>query len=301
MADRHSNGRNNPVPGNTGIGLRAPHYQDVLSQLPTVGFLEIHSENYFGAGGKPHAYLEQIAQHYPLSMHGVGLSLGSTDTINLEHLARLKELIDQYQPFLISEHLSWGSVSGSFLNDLLPLPYTQEALDVICGHIDTMQDTLGRQCLIENISSYLQFPESTYTEQAFIVEVARKTGCGILLDINNIYVSSKNHDFDAHQYITEIPAPLVKQYHLAGHVSNTFSDGQILIDSHNQPVCEDVWHLYAFAVQHIGQRPCLIEWDSDLPPLTTLAQEAHRADEITAHALRGTQHAESEIVAASIF
>ncbi|MFV2055333.1 MAG: DUF692 domain-containing protein [Thiohalomonadales bacterium] len=292
--------KDRPMPELCGIGLRAPHYEDLLLQSPAVGFLEIHSENYFGAGGKPQVYLEKIAQDYPISFHGVGLSLGSTDELSISHLQRLKELADIYQPLLISEHLSWGSIDGSFLNDLLPLPYTDEALTLMCRHVEIMQDYLGRQCLIENISSYLRFNESTMSEQSFIVELARSTGCGILLDINNIYVSSINHHFDAKQFIAEIPATLVKEFHLAGHVCNTFKDGKILIDSHNRPVCEEVWQLYAYALEHIGGRPCLVEWDSDLPSLPTLVAEAHHADQINQRIIYGGPNAESSPIAANL-
>lgn len=287
-------------PDKTGIGLRAPHYQAVIDDSPPVGFLEIHSENYFEHGGKPQVYLERIARDYPISMHGVGLSLGSTDTLSAPHLDRLKQLVNRYQPILVSEHLSWGSINGSYLNDLLPLPYTEEALTLMCKHVDIMQYTLQRQCLIENISSYLHFPESTMSEQQFIVELATQTGCGILLDINNIYVSSMNHSYDANQFISDIPASMVKEFHLAGHVCNSFEDGEILIDSHNQPVCDEVWQLYDYAIRHIGPRPCLVEWDSDLPPLQTLVDEAQHADRIIENVISGGNHAKSSIITANV-
>jgi uncharacterized protein (UPF0276 family) len=303
-SSRNENAKN-AFPDKTGIGLRAPHYQDVLDNSPSVGFLEVHSENYFAQGGKPHAYLERIAEQYLLSFHGVGLSLGSTDKLSVSHLSRLKQLNDQYQPILVSEHLSWGSIKGRYLNDLLPLPYTEEALTLMCEHVDIMQNYLQRQCLIENISSYLSFPESSMSEQEFIVALAAKTGCGILLDVNNVYVSSVNHRYDAEQFIADIPAPIVKEFHLAGHVCNTFEDGEILIDSHNKPVCDEVWKLYEYTVRHIGPRPCLIEWDSDLPPLATLVNEAqhadHVVDNIIDHVVTGENHAQSSITTANIF
>ena len=268
------------IPARAGIGLRADHYDAVLETQPPVGWLEVHSENYFGAGGKPLKVLEQVRADYPLSLHGVGLSVGSTDPLDQRHLTALKNLIRRFEPALVSEHLSWGSVDGRHFNDLLPLPYTEEALDHFSERVIAVQDFLGRQILIENPSSYLHYVESVIPEWEFLVEVARRSGCGVLLDVNNIYVSARNHGFDASAYLRAIPLALVQEIHLAGFVVNRFDDGEILIDTHSQPVCPAVWALYRQAVQRFGPVPTLIEWDTDLPTLATLVAEAQQADAI---------------------
>ncbi|CDH44555.1 MNIO family bufferin maturase [Candidatus Contendibacter odensensis] len=268
------------IPDRAGIGLRAEHYDAVLETQPPVGWLEVHSENYFGAGGKPLDYLERIRAHYPLSLHGVGLSIGSTDPLNRRHLAALKTLIRRFEPALVSEHLSWGSVGGRHLNDLLPLPYTEEALYHLVARVCQAQEILGRQILIENPSSYLQYMESALPEWEFLAELAQRSGCGILLDVNNIYVSARNHGFDASAYLQAIPRSMVQEIHLAGFMVNRFDDGEILIDTHNQPVCPAVWALYRQAVQRFGRIPTLIEWDTDVPELAVLVAEAERANAI---------------------
>jgi len=261
------------IPACAGIGLRAPHYRDLLDARPNVGWLEVHSENYFG-GGAPLHYLEQARRHYPISLHGVGLSLGSTDPLDREHLGRLKRLIQHIEPGLISEHLCWSSVEGRHLNDLLPLPYTDEALAHVVARIREVQDFLGRQILIENISSYLQFTHSTIPEWEFIAAAAQRADCGILLDVNNVYVSAHNHDFDARAYLHALPAARVQEIHLAGHSVKRYDDGEILIDTHDARVSEPVWALYAATVSQLGARPTLIEWDSNLPSLDMLTDEA---------------------------
>ena len=268
------------IPVRAGIGLRAEHYDAVLETRPSVGWLEVHSENYFGAGGKPLDYLERIRVHYPLSLHGVGLSIGSTDPLDKLHLAKLKRLIERFEPALVSEHLSWGSVGGRYLNDLLPLPYTREALYHLVARVSQVQDLLGRQILIENISSYLQYVESSIPEWDFLAELVERTGCGVLLDVNNIYVSVRNHGFDPGTYLRGIPRHAVREIHLAGFTVNRFEDGEILIDTHNRPVHPAVWTLYRQAVQRFGPIPTLIEWDSDLPELAVLVGEAQQADAI---------------------
>jgi uncharacterized protein (UPF0276 family) len=268
------------IPARAGIGLRADHYDVVLKTRPPVGWLEVHSENYFGAGGKPLDILERVRADYPLSLHGVGLSMGSTDPLDHRHLTALKNLIRRFEPALVSEHLSWGSVDGRHFNDLLPLPYTEEALDHFSERVIAVQDFLGRQILIENPSSYLHYVESVIPEWEFLVEVARRSGCGVLLDVNNIYVSARNHGFDASAYLRAIPLALVQEIHLAGFVVNRFDDGEILIDTHSQPVCPAVWALYRQTVQRFGPVPTLIEWDTDLPTLATLVAEAQQADAI---------------------
>jgi len=218
--------------------------------------------------------------HYPLSLHGVGLSIGSTDPLDRQHLAKLKELIRRFEPALVSEHLSWGSVGGRYFNDLLPLPYTDEALYHLIARVAQVQDVLGRQILIENPSSYLQYIESAIPEWEFLVELAERTGCGVLLDVNNIYVSASNHGFDAGGYLRAVPRHLVREIHLAGFTVNRFDDGEILIDTHNRPVWPAVWALYRQAVQRFGPIPTLIEWDTDLPELAVLVDEVQRADAI---------------------
>jgi hypothetical protein len=269
-----------PIPARAGIGLRAPHYRDVLEQRPAAGWLEVHSENYFGAGGAPLHYLEQIREHYPLSLHGVGLSLGSTDHLNLAHLERLRALIARVEPALVSEHLCWSSIGGRYLNDLVPLPYTDEALCHVSARIRQAQDFLGRQLLVENVSSYLEYQDTTIPEWEFLAAVAQATGCGILLDINNIYVSAINHGFDASEYLRAIPVTAVQEMHLAGFSVNRYEDGEILIDTHSARVAAPVWSLYREAVQRFGPVPTLIEWDTDIPPLAVLLEEMHSADEI---------------------
>jgi uncharacterized protein len=271
------------IPARAGIGLRAPHYRDVLDLLPGVGWLEVHSENYFGAGGRPLHYLERIRVHYPISLHGVGLSLGSADPLNPVHLRKLKELVERLEPGLVSDHLSWSSVNGRYLNDLLPLPYTEEALAHFCRRVDEVQEFLGRRILIENPSTYLEYCESAIPEWEFLREVAEITGCGVLLDVNNVYVSATNHGFDARGYIDSIPARLVGEIHLAGFTRNATASGELLIDTHSKPVADEVWPLYARAIDRMGEVPTLVEWDTDLPPLTLLVAEAHRANSLMEH------------------
>ena len=265
-----------PVPARTGIGLRAPHYREVLETLPRVGWLEVHSENYFGAGGQPHAFLERLRSRYPLSLHGVGLSLGSMDALNVQHLDKLKALIHRYQPDLVSEHLCWSSVGGRHLNDLLPLPYTEEALSHVSERVMRAQEFLGRQILIENVSSYLQFSDSTIPEWEFVAAVTARSGCGVLLDVNNVYINSVNHRLDALRYLDAIPSAAVGEIHLAGYDDS----GPCLIDTHGAPVSEPVWNLYREAVRRFGRTPTLIEWDTDLPALAVLLDEARKADAI---------------------
>ncbi len=265
------------VPARAGIGLRAGHYRDLIARRPALGWIEVHSENYFG-GGPPLHYLEQARARYPLSLHGVGLSLGSTDALNRDHLAQLKALIARFQPGLVSEHLSWSSVGGHHLNDLLPLPYTEEALAHLVARIRQTQDFLGREILIENPSSYLQYRHSTIPEAEFMAAVARESGCGILLDVNNVYVSAVNHGFDPVAYLAAIPAARVREIHLAGHRVNRYPEGEILIDTHDARVCDAVWSLFRESLCHVGRVPVLIEWDTDLPPLDVLLDEARCAD-----------------------
>lgn len=267
-----------PIPVKTGIGLRAQHHEAVLQTRPAVGWFEAHSENYFAAGGSQPDYLARVGEHYGLSLHGVGLSLGSTDALDREHLAHLKRIVDRFQPALVSEHISWGSIRGWHFNDLLPLPYTEEALLHLASRVRHVQDYLGRRILLENVSSYLEFTGSEMTEWEFVSALAFESGSGILLDVNNIYVSGRNHGFDPYDYIERMPGAAIGEIHLAGHSRNIVDGREILIDTHSTRVCEDVWDLYDFAVRRFGDVPTLIEWDTDLPALEVLVAEAHEAD-----------------------
>jgi uncharacterized protein (UPF0276 family) len=271
------------IPVRVGIGLRPPHYRQLLSELPAVGWLEVHSENYFSRGGQPLHFLARARGHYPLSLHGVGLSLGSADAPSTDHLMHLKRLIERFEPGAVSDHLCWGAIGGRHLNDLLPLPYTDEALQLVCAHMDEAQAFLGRELLIENVSSYLQFSASFIPEWEFLAAVARRTGCGIQLDVNNIYVSSVNHGFDPLRYLDAMPAGAVQEVHLAGFDTVPVAGGtggSVLIDTHGKRVAEPVWNLYREALSRLGAVPTLIEWDTDIPPLATLLEEARKAQEI---------------------
>jgi hypothetical protein len=272
-----------PLPAQpAGIGLRAAHYRELLAARPPLGFIEVHSENYFGDGGAPLHYLEQARALYPLSLHGVGLSLGSTDPLDAWHLERLERLIARFEPALVSDHLCWCSVGGTHLNDLLPLPYTEEALAHFAARVAAVQDRLGREILVENPSSYLQYAHSTIPEWEFLAAVAARSGCGLLLDVNNVYVSATNHGYDPRRYLEALPAAAVREIHLAGHRVNRYPEGTLLIDTHDAPVAAPVWELYRHALARLGPRPTLIEWDSELPALEVLVAEAARADAIAA-------------------
>ena len=271
--------RRGVVPARAGVGLKAEHYRVVVETRPDVGFFEIHAENYMGAGGPPHRYLSAVREHYPLSLHGVGLSIGADRPLDRKHSRRLKDLIERYEPALFSEHLAWSSHDAGFLNDLLPVPYTTEALARVADHIDEIQDALAQQMLLENPSTYLTFAESAYSEADFIAEVVRRTGCGLLLDVNNVHVASTNQQWDPFAYIDGYPLNHVREIHLAGHARDVDeSDRPLLIDSHDRSVDDLVWRLYAHAVQRIGPVPTLIEWDADVPDWPTLHAEAERAE-----------------------
>jgi len=257
-----------------GIGLRAPHHAQVLGERPAVAWWEVHSENFFTAGGAALTFLQAVRQWYPVSLHGVGLSLGAVDTLFEAHLERLAALVERIDPAALSEHLCWSSAGDQHFNDLLPLPYDEAALQQSVSRIGRVQDRLQRPVLIENVSSYLQFAESTMSEWEFLVAVARRSGCGILLDINNIYVSACNHGFAAEAYIDAIPADLVGEMHLAGFEACD----DFLVDTHGQPVHAPVWALYEYALERLGPKPTLIEWDSRIPPLSVLQGEAAKAE-----------------------
>ena len=281
------------VPARGGVGLKAEHYRTIVETLPDVGFFEVHAENYMGAGGPPHRYLSAIREQYPLSLHGVGLSIGADRPLDNDHLRRLNELIQRYRPGLFSEHLAWSSHDTGFLNDLLPVPYTTETLTRVVEHIDQVQSALGQQMLLENPSTYLAFVESTYSEIDFIAEVVRRAGCGLLLDVNNVYVASTNQEWNPIAYIDAYPLAHVHEIHLAGHTREADDKGRpLLIDTHNRPIDEIVWNLYAHAVARIGPVPTLIEWDADVPAWPTLKAEADRAEAIMlARTSEGVRHA----------
>ena len=263
------------------MGLRAQHHLQLLEQRPPVEWLEVHSENYFGRDGTHRRVLEKIRAYYSLSLHSVGLSLGSTDPLRLEHLSELAELVRDLEPMLVSEHLSWSSIDGRFTNDLLPLPYTEEALHHMVARVSQVQEFLKRQILIENVPSYLRYTCSQVPEWEFLAALVHHSGCGILLDVNNLYVSAMNHGFDACTYLAGIPASAVQEFHLAGHVINRIGQHSIRIDSHGTHVSEAVWILYRAAVRQLGARPALIEWDTDIPALDVLIAEAEKADRVT--------------------
>ncbi len=269
------------IPPRAGVGLKAEHYKTILDTNPSVGFFEVHAENYMGAGGPPHRYLTEIRNRYPLSLHGVGLSIGADRELDRGHLQRLNELIDRYQPGLFSEHLAWSTHDTAFFNDLLPVPYTAETLARVVEHIDDVQETLGRQMLLENPSTYLAFAENTYSEIDFIAEIVRRTGCGLLLDVNNVHVASTNQQWDPVRYIDAYPLAHVQELHLAGYTREADDKGRpLLIDTHDRPVDEIVWGLFAQAIGCIGAVPTLIEWDAKLPAWPELKAEADRAEAI---------------------
>lgn len=272
---------NPTIPARAGLGLKAEHYGDILETSPDVGFFEIHAENYMGAGGPPHRYLRQIRERYPLSLHGVGLSIGGTKPLDRDHLAKLKSLSQRYEPGLFSEHLAWSTHDAGYLSDLLPLPYTRATLRHVCDHIDETQSTMGRQMLLENPASYLTFEESAMSEADFIREVAARTGCGLLLDVNNVFVSARNLGTSASDYLDAYPLGAVQELHLAGHdVRSDAAGAELLIDSHAAPVCESVWALYGDVIARTGPLPTLLERDNDVPPLAQLVAEAGNAERL---------------------
>ena len=264
------------LPVSAGIGLRTPHVARVRAERPALGWLEVHSENYFVDGGPAIAALEAIRRDYPISLHGVGLSLGSADALDAGHLARLKRLIARTDPAAVSEHLCWSHVDGRHLNDLLPLPFTDEALALVCERVDAVQSALGRTLLVENVSAYVRFDDDAMSEWDFVTAVARRTGCKLLFDVNNIYVNAVNHGFDAQTYIAAIPADAVAEIHLAGFDAS----GACLIDTHGARVAPPVWALYRTAIARFGPKPTLIEWDTDLPALDVLLSEAAQASAV---------------------
>ena len=280
------------LPAVAGIGLRGPHMAQLLETRPGVGWLEVHAENYMNVGPAI-ASLQRIREDYHVAVHGVGLSLGSGQGIDDAHLARLKDVCDRLAPAMVSEHLAWSIGDGIYLNDLLPVPYDEEALDIVCRNVERTQAAIKRPILIENLSAYVGFARSTMAEPQFLAEIVKRTGCGLLLDVNNVYVSAHNLGFDAEAYIAALPGAAIGEIHLAGYAANDTSDGQVLIDNHGSCVAAEVWRLYHGAVKRFGQRPTLIEWDSDLPPLSTLLGEAMWAELVAGSAAPAANNGES--------
>jgi uncharacterized protein len=266
------------LPPSAGVGFKPEHFADILASAQPVGFFEIHAENYMGAGGQPHAQLRALAERYALSVHGVALSIGAMQPLDREHLARIKLLCDRYQPASFSEHLAWSSHDEHYFNDLLPLPYSEETLARVIEHVDAVQDALDREMLLENPARYVRFAESTMSECEFLATVSGRTGCGLLLDLNNVFVSACNHGTSAERYLRDFPLARVKEIHLAGHDVQTDGTGASLcIDSHGAPVADPVWALYEDVIARAGALPTLIEWDNDVPSWAELIREARVA------------------------
>ena len=277
-----------------GVGFKPEHFEAIVDTGPELGFFEVHAENYMGAGGPPHRRLDAIRERYPLSLHGVGLSIGSPGPLDRDHLQRLAAVAKRFEPILVSEHLAWSTHEGAFLNDLLPLPYTDETVALVSEHIDEVQNALGRTMLLENPSTYVLFAESTWAETDFLREIARRTGCGLLLDVNNVFVSAVNHGFDPELYLADFPLAAVGEIHLAGCADDRDDAGlPLLIDAHNSPVRDAVWSLYATAIRRLGPTPTLIEWDNDVPAWPTLLGEARRAERVITEAARAPERADA--------
>jgi uncharacterized protein len=282
-----------PIPAKAGIGLRFQHHQALIDSRPDVAWFEVHTENYMG-GGAPLRYLDAIRRDFPVSLHGVGLSLGSAEGLDQAHLERIRQVAERVEPGLISEHIAWSVVDGNYLADLLPLPMTEEALAIVCRHIDQTQTYLKRLILVENPSTYLTFAHSTIPEWEFMTAVAVRTGCGILCDVNNIFVSACNHGWDVSAYLDALPSGSIGEIHLAGHTVRLLADGTtVRIDDHGSRVIDDVWRLYQKALMRFGAVPTLIEWDNNVPPFEVLLQEADHAATIIAKMNSDTKDAEA--------
>ncbi|UTV99799.1 DUF692 domain-containing protein [Marinomonas rhizomae] len=274
----------------TGVSLKSAYYQTILTELPNVGFFEIHAENYLSKGGPARHYLHKIREHYPITVHGVGLSIGSEHSLDKEHLKRVALLLDETQPEVFSEHLAWSTHDNAFLNDLLPVAYNAATLQRVCDHIDQLQSILKRQILIENPSTYFEFERSDRSEIDFITAMAKLTGCGLLLDVNNVEVSCFNHQTDPYQYLDSFPTNAVQQIHLAGHTIDQNPITPLKIDSHDEPVSRDVWHLYQHILSRMGDCPTLIERDGNLPQIEDLIMEANHANRIRTHIRQEYDH-----------
>jgi uncharacterized protein (UPF0276 family) len=287
--------RHETLPRRAGAGFKPQHADAILSDPYRIGFLEVHAENYMGAGGHPHRILTRMREDFPLSIHGVGLSIGSATGLDPEHLGRLRTVVNRYQPEQVSEHLAWSTHDNLFFNDLLPVPYDEPTLDRVCDHIDQVQETLDRRILLENPSTYLGFEASTMSETDFIRAIVRRTGCGLLLDINNVHVSATNHGYGARDYLADFPLLSVEEIHLAGNAQDIDDAGlPLLIDSHDRPINDIVWDLYTHVIGKIGPLPTLIEWDNEVPEWSVLKREAQLADVILDQQARigqGLRHA----------
>ncbi|MGE0846573.1 MAG: DUF692 family multinuclear iron-containing protein [Flavobacteriaceae bacterium] len=279
-----------PVPPRAGVGLKPDHYEEIAATSPDIGWFEVHPENYMGAGGPPHHFLERIRADYPLSLHGVGLSVGSDGPLDRDHLLRLKALVRRYQPGLFSEHLAWSSHDAVYLNDLLPVPYTRETQARVAEHVEEVQETVGCRMLLENPSTYVRFSGNEMDEVEFLAGIARRTGCGLLLDVNNVYVSATNHAYGAEDYIDRFPVEHVGEIHLGGHSRDEDDAGQpLLIDDHGSAVADPVWKLYARTIGRTGRVPTLIEWDTDVPTWPVLKAEAEAAEALMIRSAQGVQ------------
>jgi uncharacterized protein len=277
-----------------GVGFKPEHFEAIVDTRPQLGFFEVHAENYMGAGGAPHRRLDAIRERYPLSLHGVGLSIGSPGPLDQAHLQRLAAVAKRFEPALVSEHLAWSTHEGAFFNDLLPLPYTAETLARVAEHIDEVQNALGRRMLLENPSTYVVFAESTWAETDFLREIARRTGCGLLLDVNNVFVSAVNHGHDPDRYLADFPLSAVWEIHLAGYAEDTDEAGlPLLIDAHNSPIREAVWALYTATIRRLGATPTLIEWDNDVPVWPTLLNETRRAERAIIETAKGRERVDA--------
>ncbi|MBK7114866.1 MAG: DUF692 domain-containing protein [Proteobacteria bacterium] len=292
MPDRSHSAATPALPSGAGVGIKAAHYAAALAETRRPAFLEIHAENYLHAGGPAHRYLESLRRDHALSIHGVGLSLGGPSAPAAEDLAARRALLDRYEAHSFSEHLAWSGLPRQYLNDLLPLAYTQESLARVVRHVEATQEALGRRILIENPATYVGFTDSTYSEPDFIGEVVRRSGCGLLLDVNNIVVSAINHEFEAVRYLHELPLQATGEVHLAGHALKTDRAGRPLaIDTHDGPVQDSTWHLFRIALQTTGRVPVLIEWDSQLPEWPALMEQARMAEQAMNDGARETHHA----------
>jgi uncharacterized protein len=281
------------TPIKAGAGFKHEHLADILADEQKVGFFEVHAENFMGKGGASHATLERIRRDYPVFVHGVGLSIGAAGSLDQDHLQRLQAVLARYEPQIVSEHLAWSTHDNAYYNDLLPVPYDRATLDRVCAHVTQVQDGLGRQMLLENPSTYVAFESSTMSETDFIREITTRTGCGLLLDVNNVFVSATNHNYSPEQYLADFPLENVREIHLAGHATEEDDNGApLLIDTHDRPVAADVWRLFETVIAKRGLVPTLIEWDNELPAWSVLKQEALRADAILARYASRATHAE---------
>ena len=293
----HQSNKIAALPSRAGAGLKAEHYADILESKPNIGCFEVHPKNYMGLGGPPHHYLTRIRETYPISLHGVGLSIGGSDDLNREHLDRLKALVDRYQPESFSEHLAWSTHESAFYNDLLPLPYTSETLALVCDHVDELQEHIGRRMLLENPATYVVFQESSYDEIDFLKEIASRTGCSLLLDVTNVFISCTNHRRNADDYVDRFPLEHVGEIHLADHAQDEDDQGQkVLIDAHDRQVIEPVWQLLERTLHRTGPVPTLVEWDNDVPEWSMLFAEAERAEAYLKNAKLASKEATHAVV-----